>query len=228
MATPEPLPHPNEDTNHLAARASKQTFTEKAGPIRSNPNTSARLKAQQVSDLYDTHLRETAEAHERLTERRRARLAYLESLVPVGPGIPEDATPADKAVLMTAFRAAWKEAQETDRAGRARLLADAERFGDDATRRAVLTYAVDMSEEPILRDWTEQHVDQEGYLAEVRQLRETLAGRGPERGFERQDFAPLPKPREAYDWPLIKDDPNAQPGDHGRMVRPGVIEYGRR
>ncbi|WP_159769372.1 hypothetical protein [Streptomyces sp. HM190] len=228
MAIPAPLPHPNEDADHLAARTSRQTFMDKAGPIRGNADASARWKAQQVTALYDTHVREVTEAYERLTERRRARLAYLESLVPVGAGIAETATPADKAVLMNAFRAAWKEAQGTDQGGRARLLAEAERFGDDAMRRAVLTFAVDHSEETILRDWTERHLDQEGYLGEVRQLRETLAGRGPERGFERQDFTPLPKPQEAYDWPLIQDAPDAQPGDRGRMVRPGVIEYGRR
>lgn len=227
MAIPAPLPHPNEDADHLAARTSKETFVAKAGPIRSNPDASARWKAQQVSNLYDTHLQEIAEAYERLTERRRDRLAYLEGLVPIGPGIPEGTSQADKSTLMRAFRDAWERAQDTDSAGRARMLADAERFDDDEVRRAVLTFAVDHAEETILRGWTERHVDQEGYLGEVRQLREAIAGRGPYRGFERQDFSPLPKPQEAYDWPLIADDPNAQPGDHGVQVRPGVIEFRR-
>lgn len=225
MAIPAPLPHPNEDADHLAARTSKETFVAKAGPIRGNPDASARFKAQQVSNLYDVHLREMSEAYERLTGRRRDRLAYLEGLVPVGPGIPEGTSPADKSTLMQAFRAAWEKVQQTDSKGRARLLAEAERFDDDEMRRAVLTFAVDHSEEAILRSWTEQHVDQEGYLPEIRQVREAISGRGPYRGFERQDFTPLPKPQEAYDWPLIKDDPNAQPGDHGVRVRPGVVEF---
>ncbi|MGW1363507.1 hypothetical protein ACWCQP_39585 [Streptomyces chartreusis] len=228
MAIPAPMPHPNEDADHLAARTSKETFAAKAGPIRSNSDASGRWKAQQISGLYDTHLREMSEAHERLAERRRARLEYLEGLVPVGTGIPDGTSPADKAVLMQAFRTAWENVQEADKAGRARLLAEAERFDDDAMRRAVLTFALDTNEESILRGWTEAHVDQENYLDEVRQLRESISGRGPYSGFERQDFRPLPKPQEAYDWPLIKDDPDAQPGDHGVQVRPGVVDFRRR
>ncbi|MFD3503730.1 hypothetical protein [Streptomyces sp. NPDC058678] len=228
MTIPAPMPHPNEDVDHLAARTSKTTFVEQADPIRSNHDASARWKAQQVSDLYDVHVREITEAYERLTARRRERLAHLESLVPVGAGIAEDATPADKAVLMTAFRVAWKEAQATDRAGRMRMLAEAERFGDDAQRRAVLTFAVDHGEVDTVRAWTDFHLEEKGMVDEAQSLREVLAGRGPNRGFERQDFTPVPKPQEAYDWPLIADDPQAQPRDTGREVRPGVIEYGRR
>lgn len=228
MAIPAPMPHPNEDADHLAARASKTTFTAMTAGVRSNHNTSARYKAQQVAELYDTHVQQLTEAHESLTTRRRERLAHLESLVPVGAGIPENATPADKAVLMTAFKAAWKEVQETDRAGRQQLLAEAEKFGDDAARRAVLTYAVDLGEVDTVRTWTDFHLDEKGLVDEAQKLRETLAGRGLSRGFERQDFTPVPKPQEAYDWPLIKDDPNAQPGDRGRMVRPGVIDFDRR
>ncbi|MCX4972185.1 hypothetical protein [Streptomyces sp. NBC_00620] len=228
MTIPQPMPHPNEDADHLAARASKQTFVAKARAVRENLGISDRLKTQQVSDLYDTHVQETADAYERLTTRRRDRLAYLESLVPVGAGIAEDATPADKAVLMTAFRTAWKEAQEVDRAGRMRMLAEAERFGDDAARRAVLTFAVDHGEMETVRAWTDLHLDEKGMVDEARTLRETLAGRGPLHGFEWKDFTPVPKAREAYDWPRIKDHPEAQPSDPGREVRPGVIEFGRR
>ncbi|MFJ4829881.1 hypothetical protein ACIP79_08195 [Streptomyces sp. NPDC088747] len=229
MTIPAPVTaHPNEDVDHLAARASKLTFVAKARAVRENFNTSDRFKTEQVSGLYDAHVQETADAYERLTTRRRDRLAYLESLVPVGTGIAENATPADKAVLMTAFRAAWKEAQEADRAGRMRMLAEAERFGDDATRRAVLTFAVDHSELDTVRAWTDFHLDEKGMVDEARELREALAGRSPLHGFERQDFTPVPKPQEAYDWPRIKDHPTAEPRDPGREVRPGVIERSRR
>ncbi|MFJ2259935.1 hypothetical protein ACIOKD_16605 [Streptomyces sp. NPDC087844] len=228
MAIPAPLPHPNEDVDHLAARASKTTFVEKAGAIRSNHNASARSKAEQIAGLYDTHITETTDAYSRLGDRRRERLEYLEGLVPAGPGIPSDASEADRAVLMQAFVDAWERVQNASRAGRHLLLAEAERFDNRPMRRAVLTYALDVSDETILRDWTQLHLDQKGYLEEVRKLRTTLGGGGEYRGFERQDFTPLPKPTEAYDWPLIADDPGAQPGDNGRMVRPGVIERPRR
>ncbi|MGW1801921.1 hypothetical protein ACWCQN_39935 [Streptomyces sp. NPDC001984] len=228
MAIPQPLPHANEDAYHLAARASKATFTDAAQAVRENPNISGRAKAEQIAALYDAHIRETAQAYQRLTDRRRARLEYLEGLVPVGPGIPADTSPADRAVLMTAFRAAWDTVKDTDRDGRARLLAEAERFDDDAMRRAVLTFALDNAETPTIRGWTALHLDQKGYLDEVGGLREALAGRGIDRAWDMQDFKPLPKPQEAYDWRLIADNPNAQPGDTGRMVSPGVIQYGGR
>ncbi|MFD0138019.1 hypothetical protein ACFVIL_29265 [Streptomyces sp. NPDC127159] len=227
MAIPQPLPHANEDPDNLAARASKQTFTDQAQQVRSNPNLSGRAKAEQVTALYDTHVQETAQAYERLTNRRRARLEYLEGLVPVGTGIPADANPADRAVLMTAFRAAWDQANDTDRAGRKRLLAEAERFDDGAMRRAVLTSALDNGEMDTIRDWTALHADQKGYLDEVGQLRDAFAGGGPNRGFDQQDFTPLPKPSESYEWQLIADTPHAQPGDNGRIVRPGIIEFDR-
>ncbi|MFF3875090.1 hypothetical protein [Streptomyces sp. NPDC001978] len=225
MAIPQPLPHANQDPDHAAARASKETFTAAARAVRENPNISNRLKAQQVTDLYDTHVKETAQAYEQLTNRRRARLEYLEALVPVGPGIPADTSPADRAVLMTAFRTALDKVQDTDRDGRARLLAEAERFGDDAMRRAVLTSALDNGEQPTIRDWTALHLDQKGYLDEVGGLREALAGRGTDHLWDMQDFKPLPKPQEAYQWRLIADDPNAQPGDRGVQVRPGVVTF---
>ncbi|MFD1659998.1 hypothetical protein ACFSL4_17795 [Streptomyces caeni] len=227
MAVPPPLPHPNSDPDHLAARTSKETFTNAARAVRENPNISNRLKAQQITALYDTHVKETADAYQRLTDRRRARLEYLEGLVPIGPGIPEGTSPADKAVLMEAFRSAWDKVKETSRQGRAELLAEAERFDDDAMRRAVLTYALDHAELWTIRDWTAMHLDKQDYLNEVAELRDALAGRGTNRAWDRQDFTPLPKPQEAYDWPLIEGDPNAQPWDSGRTVRPGVIEYRR-
>ncbi|MGW0630150.1 hypothetical protein [Streptomyces sp. NPDC002758] len=225
MATPQPVPHANDDPDHLAARASKATFTDAAQAVRENPNISGRAKAEQIAALYGAHVRETADAYQRLTDRRRARLEYLEGLVPVGPGIPADTSPADRAVLMQAFRTAWDKVQDTDRDGRARLLAEAERFDDGAMRRAVLTYAIDNAETPTIRDWTALHLDQMGYLDEVGGLREALAGRGTDHLWDMQDFKPLPKPQEAYQWRLIADDPNAQPGDRGVQVRPGVVTF---
>lgn len=227
MATPPPMPHPNDDRDHIAARASKQEFTDAAKQVRSNANFSARYKAQQVAGLYEKHVTETASAYQRITARRRARLAHLESQVPIGPGIPDGTTAADKAVLMTAFRTAMDKARDTDRSGRARLLAEAERFDDDAMRRAVLTHAMDTGEVDTVKRWADLHADSAGLLDETAALRDTLAGRGTGHLWDAQDFNPLPKPHEAYEWARIEGDPNAQPdGVNGRTIRPGVVDYG--
>jgi hypothetical protein len=89
-------------------------------------------KAEQLAALYDTHVKEIAGAYERVTERRQSRLAYLESLVPSGTGVPEDASPADRAVLIAAFRGALEQTKGASRQEREQLLAEAVRYGDDA------------------------------------------------------------------------------------------------
>ncbi|GAB3995319.1 hypothetical protein GCM10029992_12260 [Glycomyces albus] len=200
-----PLPHPNEDRDHLAARQSKQNFTAEAKRIRENFKASERYKAQQIAALYEAHVAEIAKAYDSLTGRRRSRLAYLESLVPVGPGIPERTSPADKAVLMTAFRTALATAKEaTSRQERAKLLREAEKFDDDAMRRAVLTYALDNGEIDTVKAWSAEHLDVANHLDEVAKLRALLAGQHFDSLWDAQDFNPLPKPQEAHDWPRME------------------------
>lgn len=226
MAT-KPMPHPNEDADNLAARASKEAFAAMVAEARNNPNASGRLKAQQVHELYAQHVTEIRQAYERVTARRQARLAELESLVPVGPGIPEGTSPADRAVLMTAFRAALDSARNADRKGLQALLADAERYGDDSMRRAVLTHAMDTGEVGIVQSWTDRNTDQAGAMNEVAQLRGVLDGHGHGSRWDYKDFNPVAVPQEALDWPRIADNPNAQPGDNGVVDRPGVVTYQR-
>lgn len=193
---PEPLPHPHEDPDHLAARASKREFTDRAQNIRQDPRASDLAKAEDIAAAYEQHVTETAAAYQRITDRRRERLAYLESLVPVGPGIPNDASPADKAVLMTAWRSNLTAARDTDRAGRVALLADAEKYDDDLMRRAVLTTVLEIGEMDTLHTWSQVHVDVADYLKEVAALRGALAGRYHDAPWDSQDFRPLRQPPE--------------------------------
>lgn len=197
--------HPNEDPDHLAARAAKESFTAAAADIQSDDSRSETWKAERLAHLHEQHVKEVAEAHQRIIERRQARLDYLTALVPSGPGIPEDASEADRSVLIAAFRHALGEVRQAGAAEqRARLLAEAERYGDTAMVRAVLTYASEVGELDIVEGWVDRTHGAPGYAAEVRQLR---SGRG---AWDLKDFRPLPKP-----------------ASRGRVVRPGVIEYRR-
>jgi hypothetical protein len=224
--TPEPMPHPNEDAAHLAARASKAAYMADADAIRANVNYSDRYKMQHVAERYDQHVSEVSKAYESLTERRRARLSYLESLVPLGPGVPEATSPADKAVLITAFRTALATVKDTNLEGRAQLLDEAEKFDDDAMRRAVLTHAMEHGEHSTVRAWTDRHTDAAGLLDETIKLHALIAGQHFETAWDVQDFTPVPKPMEAYDWLRIKGLPEGMQVPDGRTVRPGVVEYG--
>lgn len=219
---PDPLPHPNADPDHLAARRSKEDFTAAAKAARENFRLSDLAKAEEISAAYERHVQETAAAYESVTARRRARLEYLESLLPVGPGIPAGTSPADAAVLMTAFRTAFTTAKEAPRDKRRALLAEAERFDDDMMRRAVMTAALDDAQMDIVQPWTELHLDKADLLEEIRALREALAGRGMLPVWDAKDFKPLPKPLEAHDLPILQASVAAGVLPAERTLRPGV------
>ncbi|NJP28068.1 hypothetical protein FLW53_28480 [Microbispora sp. SCL1-1] len=227
---PDPLPHPNEDPDNLAARQSKADFTAAAKAARENFRLSDLAKAEEIAAAYDTHVKETAAAYERLIARRRARAEYLESLLPIGPGIPKGTSPADAAVLMTAFRTAFATAKEASHEERRGLLAEAERFGDDAMRRAVLTAALDQGQMDLIKSWTALHSDKADLLDELRALREALANWGSLHLWDSQDFRPLQKPTEAVNLPMLQAnyERSVLPGQSrptGRTTRrPAVVE----
>jgi hypothetical protein len=200
---PPVMPHPNEDPDHLAARQARQNYTDQAAAARADFDHTDLWKAQQISAAYDTYVTAVAAAYQRITLRRRSRLEHLESLVPVGPGIPDGTSPADKAVLMTAFRTALATVKDArGRTARAALLAEAETYDDDAMRRAVLTYALDSGEIDTVKAWAELHLDVAGYFDEIAQLRAALAGRTG--GWDFKDFTPMPKPAEARQLPALE------------------------
>src|SRR3954451_25283359 len=109
--TPAAMPHANNDPDHIAARASKQTFTEEANKVRSE-YASELYVAEKVVKLDETHVKEVSDAYDRIRARRRARLEHLEGLVPLGRGIPAYTSATDRPYLMQAFRAAYGKAKD--------------------------------------------------------------------------------------------------------------------
>lgn len=200
---PQPMPHPNDDPDTIAARASKQTFTEEANKARAM-NASDLFVAEKVAGLYETHKKEMADAYERLTARRRARLEYLEGLVPIGPSIPEGTSPADRSLLLKGFREEYAKAKDATPARRAELLAEAERFDDDTLRRGVLTAAMDISDVNLIKQWSQLHVEEANHLEEVAELRATVSGQHFNNRWDYLDFNPLPTPHEVSELPRLQ------------------------
>ncbi|MGW7361990.1 hypothetical protein ACWGI8_00830 [Streptomyces sp. NPDC054841] len=202
---PQPLPTQDQDPDVQAARTAQAAYLTAAQEARSSYRLSALAKAEAVDAAYTAYLEALQGAWDRLQARRRERLEWLETQVPTGPGIPAGTSPADRAVLMAAFRAAYDKAAGTDCAGRIRLLQEAERFDDDAGRRGALTAIVDFSELHTIRDWANEHLTTAGYLDEVASLREAIAGRStrPDHRLAVQAFRAVRAPEEVRQLPQL-------------------------
>ncbi|MGW1039643.1 hypothetical protein [Streptomyces sp. NPDC002547] len=192
MATPPPNPysvHPNEHPDHLAARQARADFEVKAKEIRDSRAWSDIYKAEKLAGAYQDQVKAIQDAYGRVVAARQARLDHITGLVPSGPGIPDDTSPADRQLLVTAYRSHLAAAQSAKREDRARLLAEAEKYGDDLQARAVLTAAVDQGDTGLLNDWVARTHDLKGWSDERAQL-DSGIGRGPGNwsGWDYKDF----------------------------------------
>ena len=199
MAVPERLPaHPNEDPDNLHARAAKQAFAARLDEIRNDRWLSDAGKAKAIRDAHADHVRDVQEAYARLDSRRRERLGHLVGQIPNGTGIPDDASAADRAVLMAAFRAARAQVAATGNAKeRQALMAEAVRFGDDAMINALTTYGLEHGETSLIAAWADGRTEP-GFVAELQELSATVDGTGYSlaRSFDNQDFRPADVPRD--------------------------------
>ncbi|MFF5004112.1 hypothetical protein ACFY3G_14855 [Streptomyces phaeochromogenes] len=193
MTTPEAPPnpfatHPNEDPDHLAARQSRTDFAAQAQVIRDSRVWSDDHKTEKLAELYQAHAQEVADAYERVLARRQARLDYLNSLVPSGPEIPEGTSPADRELLLAAFRDALGKAKAASKEHRGQLLAEAGRYGDESLKRAVLQHASDSGDVRLVNEWVAQTHGVSGYSDEKRQLMSAV-NKGPRKsGWDYKDF----------------------------------------
>jgi len=190
--------HPNEDPDHLAARQARADYAAKTAAIRTDVMLSSLAKARALAAAHQEHTAAVAAAHSRVTARRQARADYLTGLVPSGPDIAEGTSPADKAVLLTAYRAAAAALRDApDRQARAALLAEAAKYGDDIMQRAAITHAAEHGDARTVDAWVEQAHGVRNFAAEVGQLRGAIEGHGPRAPFDFQDFRAEPAPPEA-------------------------------
>ena len=188
--------HPNEDPDHLAARQARLDYATRAQEIRDSRVWSEDHKAEKLAELWQAHAAEVAEAYGRVQARRQTRLDYLNRLVPSGPRVPDDVSPADRAVLVAAFRAAMDRVQGASKAERRQILAEAERYGDDSLHRAVLQHATQSGDTGLVADWVARTHQVADWAGERRQLSNALADRPFKSGWDYKDFATPAVPPE--------------------------------
>lgn len=197
--------HPNDDPDHGAARAARDWYRGRVAEIRNDPMASDLAKTRALAEAHRQHVQDMTDAHSRLTARRQARLDYLTGLVPDGPGVADDAAPADRAVLLTAWRAALDTVRSApDRKTRAALLADAQKFGDDIMQRAVLTHARETGDLGTVDRWVQDTHQVTGWQAETGQLRGALAGERQHAPWDYLDFHAEQAPKEIAQLPAME------------------------
>jgi hypothetical protein len=197
--------HPNEDQDHLTARAARDWYKGRLAEIRQDPMLSDLAKRKAIAEAHRQHVQDMTEAHGRLTARRQARLDYLNGLVPSGPDIPEGTSPADRAVLLTAWRAANDAVRNApSRQARAALLADAQRYGDDIMQRAVLTHAQETGDLGAVDRWVQDTHGVKGWQAETGQLRGALAGQREHAPWDYLDFHTEQPPKEVSQLQVLE------------------------
>ncbi|MFJ9792633.1 hypothetical protein [Streptomyces globosus] len=196
------MPTHDQDPDIAAARKAQTDYLTAVQAARSDWAASDLAKVQAIDAAYNAYVTALQGAWDRIQARRRALLEYLETLVPVGPA---DTSPADRAVLTTAFRAAYEQASTASRDGRIRMLQDAERFNDDAARRGALTAILKGSDWHAIRDWAQHHLTTSGYVEEVLGLRGALAGTSAETTarFAVRECSPVRPPAEVQDLPRL-------------------------
>lgn len=221
VAGPAPLPDVREDPTYKQAEQAKATYVADAAAARNNNLAHPAIRAAGVVKAYNTVVQTLATLHEDLENRRRARRDWIETQLPLGPGIAAGTSPADAVVLRAAFNAALTKAREADAGGREAMLADAERFGDEPARRAVFTASYDRSEWQLLDRWIESHSPGTRALVdEWRLLQNLLRGYTGEMQvrFQGMAFSMPPRPSEAYDLPQLVAAYNASVREHNGGV----------
>ena len=203
MSNPPPLPPARQDPAVAGALAEQEIYQSRRAAIDDDTSLTPLARAEAIAQAY-TESSQIIERHAKdLRDRRTARLEHLRSQLPIGPGVPADASPADRAVLVAEFRAALERARSAHGQDAKRLLAEAIRFGDEATVRAVLTVAAERGEPQLLDQWAEAEGKQD-LLAELRELESALNGAGPDALWESKAFRPLNRPIEVANLPFMR------------------------
>jgi hypothetical protein len=215
-----PMPPINEDPAIIRGYALRSAFDLECTPILADTTLSDLGVAQKIATLHAVVTAELAAAAQDYRNRRIARTAELAQVVPIGPDVPPAASPADRAVLLHAFRTTLADARECDGPARFQMLVEAERFDDDTVRRAVLTAASDNGEVGIINQWASTRPEIAAQLRELLALRAASVNDGL---ISRQAFGPIPEPTEMANLPtlLANAERERQMFTATGLIRPG-------
>lgn len=137
--TTQTLPAIQDDPAFQAAQKIRGDYLATLESVRRDPMRSDLNKARTIANAYEDAVAGVRAQRQNLHDRRAALVQELKKGLPLGPGLDAGVSAADRAVLVTAFRAAVAEVRGTPDTKLPGLLSDAVRFGDDTMRRAVLT-----------------------------------------------------------------------------------------
>lgn len=214
---PKPMPPANQDPAVIEAQNIQQNYPGNVTAVLNDFSLSDIERGIRVVKLWQATRGRLAELRQDIDQRLRARLDWLHDRLPVGPAIPADASPADKAVLQQAFRAALQAAREASPRQREVMLSEAERFGDDVTRRAVLTVCFDDSQTTTVDKWADAHDPEAGALIkEWRELR--MYPQSTDAAFLGLAFKALPRPQEVFTLPALINAHNAAAQQYNRSA----------
>lgn len=208
---PTAMPHPNNDADFAAARQAKTDYDAAVADLRSNPRYVAYSElgiAEMVEKVHTTYTTAVQDAANRVNERMNARRDWLAAQVPTGHGIADDTAPADRVALMAAFRRHYEQATGMDMQGRAKMLDDADRFGDEPARRAALTAIIERGEAVTLQRRPDRYATLAAHLDELVDLQH--GGGTIFRGFARQAFTLAPTPKEVTRLPALRENAEEQ------------------
>jgi hypothetical protein len=198
-----PLPPVPQDPAYLEGRQVKAAFAERSQQIREDFGITDVAKAEQITAAWEAANITLASLWRDIQARRVARIDELEALIPVGPGVPPNTSPADTAVLMQAWRGALAQAQEAEPAALQKMFDEATRFDDEVVLRAVLTVSRDdfgrgglVSKWAALNGFTD-------IFEELSGLYDETSGQSIWRLPLLLALRPIEKPQEAWDLPSL-------------------------
>ena len=197
MSEPAPLPPAQADPAVQAGLAAQQAYNTRMAEIQADPGLDDLGRTEATIAAYEQQTATVQQLGEDLHNRRVARFEHLRSRIPNGPGVTPGTSPADAAVLNTAFRTSLEQARNVGLNERRQMLDDAIRFGDDTMIRAVLTAAQEKSETGLVEQWA-QATGNSALIDELRALNEDLSGVGPNRGWVSQALRPPARPNNEY------------------------------
>jgi hypothetical protein len=196
----QPMPPMNQDPAYVGSQQLKQTLDATLQRLRTPDGRTTELqRAAAIVAIYNAALARMQTMWDDWTKRADARIAWLEAQQPVGPGVGPDVPPADREVLLTAFRTLLAEARDGTTADREQMLRDAVAFGDQMQRRAATTAMVEAGERRELTDVVESvDPDAGAQLTEWLDLTSLRAGNmlSTEGLFQMQGMKLPPRPPE--------------------------------
>jgi hypothetical protein len=156
---PEPLPTVRDDPALTNARAHVAAYVEAEAGIRADNRISELERAERLHRAHKELDAQLLHQWRDLTARRAARLAAVEKVtLPFGPGPDiEQASPADRTVLLAAWRDAYEKATSARHADRREQLAASARWGDHVAVRAILTAMDHSGDHVAVAEWAKTH-----------------------------------------------------------------------